>query len=98
MGKVQNLTVDGKSYPCRVTMGSMVRFKRASGYDVSAMSETDVSDLVLFLWCCVVSACKADGIPFDMEFDDFADKLDPDTLIGAIKELDDEEKKSPQKA
>lgn len=75
-----NLKVGGKEYPCRVTMGAMVRFKRETGRDVSTLSQTDISDLVLFMWCCVASASKADGVEFDMSFEDFADRLDGENL------------------
>ena len=75
MKEERRITVKGETYPCRVTMGAMVRFKRASGRDVSEISKNDVSDMVLFMWCCVASACKADDVAFDLSFDDFADAL-----------------------
>lgn len=74
------IKVDGAELPCRVTMGAMLRFKRETGRDVSAMASDDVSDLVVFLWCCVASACNADGVEFGLSLDDFADRLDPDGL------------------
>lgn len=46
---MKKITIKGKEYPCRITMGAMVRFKRESGKDVSEISKSDVSDLVLFL-------------------------------------------------
>lgn len=61
-------------------MGAMLRFKRETGHDVSRMLADDVSDMVAFLWCCIVSASKADGTPFDMPLMDFADMLDPDSI------------------
>ena len=57
MKEERRITVKGVTSPCRVTMGAMVRFKRASGRDVSEISKNDVSDMVLFMWCCVASAC-----------------------------------------
>lgn len=95
---MRELTIGEKSYPCRVTMGAMVRFKRAAGKDVSEIGEKDVSDLILFMWCCVVSACKADGVAFDMEFENFADCMEPDTLDAFLGVMQAEEKKSPAKA
>lgn len=79
-------------------MGAMVRFKRSSGKDVSEIGERDVSDLILFMWCCVVSACKADGVAFDMEFEDFADRLSPDTLGAFLGVMQGEEKKRAKEA
>lgn len=95
---MKKLNLGGIDYPCRVTMGAMVRFKRETGYDVSAIDEKGVSDLVLFMWCCVVSACKADGVSFDLSFEDFADRLEPGMLGEFLGVLDADEKKSPATA
>ena len=56
------LPVCGKEYPCRVTMGAMVLFKRATGKSPSRFSEDDVEEMVQFVYCCVKAACKADGV------------------------------------
>lgn len=74
------LTIGGREYPCRVTMGAMLRFKRATGKELGAMDPTDPEELITFLWCCVVSACSADGIEFDMTLEEMADRLDPSAL------------------
>lgn len=74
---MRTINVGGRELPCRVTMGAMLRFKRETGRDVSGMSSDDVSDLVTFMWCCVVSACRADGVEMDLTLDEFADRLDP---------------------
>ena len=74
--KIQ-ITINGKSYPCRPTMGAMLRFKRETGKEVSEMGSNDVSLMCIYLWCCVASASAADGIPFDMSAMDFADCIDP---------------------
>lgn len=83
------LTVKGKEYPCRVTMGAMVRFKRETGRDVSTIKESDISDLVLFMWCCVMSASKADDVEFNMSFEDFADSLEGTDLQAFLSSVDD---------
>ena len=98
MKKQQTITVKGQSDPCRVTMGAMVRYKRASGQDVSEIGTKDVSDLVLFMWCCVASACKADDVASDLSFEDFADALEPDALGVFLGTMQGDEKKSPQTA
>ena len=56
-------------------MGAMRRFKRMSGKDVTEVgNEMDlISD---FLYCCVVSACNADGKSFEMDVETFADCVD----------------------
>jgi hypothetical protein len=78
--EVLRMAIGGKEYPCRVTMGAMIRYKRDTGVDVSALDTTDIESMVRFVWHCVMSACKADGIEFEMDFDEFADRLDPEVL------------------
>lgn len=73
----KNITVvvSGVEYPCRQTMGAMLRFKQETGREITDISG-DLSDMCTFLWCCVKSACKVDGKKFDMSLMDFADRLD----------------------
>lgn len=63
----------------RITMGAMLRFKRQTGKDVSDMG-TDVSLMIIFLFCSVASACNADGIDFTLDIDRFADGLEMNLL------------------
>lgn len=79
---MKRIFINGKEYPCRITMGAMLRFKRETGKDASELKETDVAELVTFLWCCIASASKADDVEFGMSLMDFADKLEPETLTG----------------
>ncbi len=91
---MKKIELNGKEFPCRVTMGAMVRFKRESGKDVSQMSQTDISELVLFLWCCVSSACSADGVEFAFTFEQFADCLEPQEITGFCDGVNDGQKKT----
>ena len=59
--------------------GAMLRFKRETMRDVSEI-ENDLEDSVRLAHCCVVSACKADGVPFDMDLLTFADYLSAEDL------------------
>ena len=77
---MKEIEINGKVFPCRVTMGALLRFKRETGRDVSQTGQNDVEALITLLWCCVVSASKADGVEFGMGLMDFADLLSPDTL------------------
>lgn len=52
MEKGLKVTVAGKEYPCRQTMGAMLRFKRETGREVTDMTD-GVSDLCTYLYCCV---------------------------------------------
>lgn len=74
------ITVGGVEYPCRSTMGAMLRFKRETGREVTELDARSVSDLALWLWCCVSSACSADGVTFGLSLQDFADRLSAETL------------------
>ena len=74
------IKIKGKDYPCRVTMGAMVRFNRMAGYDVSEMDSQSMTDMIMFVYCCVKSACKADDVDFSLDFETFADSLEPGAL------------------
>lgn len=78
MAKIE-IKVDGKAYPCRQTMGAMLRFKQETGKEIDAIGN-NVSLICTFLYCCVVSACKHDGIEFDLSLMDFADSISPADL------------------
>ncbi len=92
--KLNKLRIAGKEYPCRVTMGAMVRFKNAAGKDVSELKQSDISELVLFIFCCVQSACHADHVDFDMDFETFADSLEPDSVNSFYEDMAASQKKT----
>lgn len=92
---MKTIEICGKMYPCRVTMGAMVRFKRASGRDVSKLQTDDLSDLCLFIWCCVASACNADKVEFNYDFDSFADNVELSDIQNFYSEMASSEKKTP---
>lgn len=79
MAKIE-ITINGKHYPCRQTMGAMLRFKQETGREITDIEQGNFSDICTFLWCCVVSACKHDGVEFGLSLMDFADSIDPDTM------------------
>lgn len=74
------IKIGKKTFPCRVTMGAMRRFKDLTGREATSLTNADLSDLVTFIYCCVASACNADKTAFDLSIEDFADNLDMDTL------------------
>jgi len=74
------IVINGQAYPCRPTMGAMLRYKRETGKEVTEINATSPTDLVTYLWCCVVSACKHDGKAFDLDLVDFADSIMPSDL------------------
>ena len=74
------ITINGQAYPCRQTMGAMLRFRRETGREVTQMGADALSDMAVYLWCCVRSACQADGVAFDMDLMAFLDSLAPEDL------------------
>ena len=74
------ITINGQTYPCRQTMGAMLRFRRETGREVTQMGADALSDMAVYLWCCVRSACQADGVAFDMDLMTFLDSLAPEDL------------------
>ena len=92
--KKTKINVGDREYPCRVTMGAMVRFKNESGKDVSELEKSNISELVLFVYCCVKSACNADKEPFDYDFETFADLMEPDGVNSFYEDMGREEKKT----
>lgn len=92
MGKNITITIDDKTYPCRATMGAMMRFKDETGHEVSEIKEGALSEFCTFLWCCVKSASKKEGIEFDMDLMTFADNIDEDTLLAWMQVLNEDAK------
>ena len=93
--------IGNASYPCRMTMGAMLRFKRITGHELAEMPDGSVSEMVILLYCCTASASNADGVPFEMDCETFCDRIDPDSMEamsaaiqGDAGDGDDAQKKS----
>lgn len=69
------ITIGNKEYPCRITMGAMLRYKRETGKEMSGVNRQEFTDILTFLWCCVASACAADGVEFGYSLEQFADLI-----------------------
>lgn len=89
--KKNEITIDGKTFPCRPTMGAMLRFKRETGKEVTEIDTTSFTDLCTYLWCCIVSASKHDGKDFNLSLMDFADSISPDDMTAWAESLRTEE-------
>lgn len=81
------ITIDGKSYPCRQTMGGALRFKEMTGKEVSEIDPRSVSEAFTFLWCCTESACRRDGVEFGMTLMDMADSVTPEVVTGWVEAM-----------
>lgn len=86
--------IDGKAYPCRQTMGAMLRFKKETGKEVTDINGS-LSDTCAYLYCCTASACKKDGVEFNMSLMDFADSLTPDDLDQWAEAVNDTAEQTP---
>jgi hypothetical protein len=95
MAKIE-VNINGKAYPCRPTMGAMLRFKNETGREVTDI-DGGFSDLCTYLWCCVASACKKDGVEFNLSLMDFADSIDPEDMAAWSKAMQPEESESGKK-
>lgn len=88
MAKIKvHVKINGKDYPCRPTMGAMLRFKKETGKEVTDLQGGSFSDLCAYLYCCVASACAADKIDFSMELMDFADALNPEDMEAWARQI-----------
>ncbi len=92
---MKHVVIKDQKYPARVTMGALLRFKRETGKDISELKD-DVTDVLVFVYCCVQSACKADGVDFTMTLEEFCDNMpleDISNVFGDILDSGAEVKK-----
>ena len=75
------ITINGTAYPCSPTMGAMLRFKQETGREITEIDPTSFTDLCTYLWCCVASAAKREGKPFDLSLMEFADSLTSEDMM-----------------
>lgn len=87
MKKVE-IEMKGRKYPCRATMGALLDFKRETGREATEIGEKSLTDLVVFVWCCIKSACRADGVEFQMSLDEFADGITLAEATAMFEELE----------
>jgi len=97
MAQQLQIEISGKSYPCRVTMGAMRRYKLLSGQEVTDISLQSMASVAELLYCCTASACNADHVEFGLSIDDFCDAIDAaefERLAAILAGDGGEEKKS----
>lgn len=82
MKKAINIQVGERTYPFRMTLGAMLRFKRVTGKDLAkeALDDGDIEEVAALLYACVASASVADKVPFDMSFEEFCDNLSAEDM------------------
>lgn len=93
---MKKIIIRGVEYPCYVTMGALLRFKRETGKDFSQIAQDDIEAVLTFFWCCAVSACAKEGTEFPFGLLAFADELDPsamETFVTGLAEDSGDSKK-----
>ncbi len=98
---MKQITIKGRSYPFRITIGAMVAYKRETGEDISAFKGDDMEKLGLLVYHSLRSTCKACSIDFPFqsseEILDYIDMEEAASLlnIGSVgSSVDEVEKKS----
>ena len=76
MAKIE-IKINGEAYPCRPTMGAMLRFKEQTGKEITELDTNSFTDLCTYLWCCIKSACAREQKQFDLSLIEFADRTLP---------------------
>lgn len=89
MAKIE-IKINGEAYPCRPTMGAMLRFKEQTGKEITDLDTNSFTELCTYLWCCIKSACARERKQFDLSLLDFADSIDPDDMNAWAAAMQDE--------
>lgn len=94
--KEMRISVGGRELPCRLTMGAMLLFKRQTGKDLNQIQGEDLEAMLTLLWCCVKSACRAEGVEFDVDFEMFCDMITPEEMALWNKAMETEQDKKKE--
>lgn len=81
---IKSITVGGKVYPCRLTMGAMMRYEEQTGRPFAEFNPSRTADLCALVWACACSGCAREGVPFGISFMDFCDSVDADEIASAM--------------
>lgn len=64
MSQIQKIRIGDQLYPAYQTMGAMLAFKQETGKEVTEIPATDISGMMVYLFCVVRSACKREKVEF----------------------------------
>lgn len=92
--KTLKVIINGTEYPCRQTLGGMLRFKKETGKEVTAIKTDELSDMAILLWCYTKSTCNAEKVEFPYSVEDFTDALSMEVLDDFVKSSAEEKKKA----
>lgn len=65
------IKLDGKTFPVRATMRAWKRFEDNTGKKVAEVDSNDVTLIPELVYYFVQEGCKAQGMAFTMDVDDF---------------------------
>lgn len=83
----KTIEINGKTYPCYMTMGALMLYKRLYNKDMSQIKNPTPEDAIDIIFCVVKAACMAQKVTFDYtDALELACHLTPDQL-NAIKIL-----------
>lgn len=94
--KEMRISVGGRELPCRLTMGAMLLFKRQTGKDLNQIQGEGLEAMLTLLWCCVKSACRAEGVEFNVDFEMFCDMITPEEMALWNKAMETEQDKKKE--
>ena len=95
---MNEIEINGKKYPMRMTMGAILRFKNMTGHEPDQKHLTgNIEETVIFVYCVIKSACNAEKVAFDIPKEDFADMLSPDEFTQISAKLTVDPAPSPKK-
>lgn len=86
---MRQLTIRGKQYPFRTTMGALLAYKRERGVELSQIDPADIEANLYFVYLCFLSTCRADGTQIEITFEEFCDYVDIDQLAELTGVADD---------
>lgn len=78
MAKKISIEIDGKDFPCVVSMGAFEDYYEATGKEAS--EGMTVRESGIWLWACVKSACERAKMEFPYERKEFMNSVTPDVL------------------
>lgn len=80
-GTTNSIEIDGKSYPCYMTMGALLIYKRMTGKEMSKVENPNVEDTMEIIYSIVKAASQANDIEFPYsDVVDFACHLTPEQV------------------
>lgn len=91
--KGQVIEINGESYPCYMTIGAMMAFKRMTGKEVDEMGGLGTEGIATLFFCCARSACTREKQDFPFKtVEELADFIRPEDLTVWNDSLTDEGK------